>query len=304
MKVDDIVLMAYVDGELSPEERQQVENELRTHAELADQLALFTASRLPYREAFAQQALPPVPESLSKRVDDLLRAHADAAERAARDADTHSANDTSIPPDSRVPPSAPVRSRLRVAPTWLAVAFVAGAFICGVTLRLAPGIGIGGTNNSATVASSTMGNLPWVQVAASYQQLYSRDTVAHAWPDQAAAARTVDDIRREDGIALRVPDLSKAGLKFVGVQRLRFHNRPLVQIVYLPEKGEPVALCVIKEAKPDQTVAARRIDDMNVVTWRQSELGYALIGASGNGDITPLGKEIADRQFDPLFGSV
>jgi anti-sigma factor RsiW len=306
MIVDDIVLMAYVDGELSPEERQQVEDELRTHAELAGKLALFSASRLPYREAFAQQALPPVPESLSKRVDDLLRAHADAAERAARDADMHSANDAAIEHDASMPPSVPVRSRLRVAPAWLAVAFVAGAFICGVTLRLAPGVGmgVGGTNSGAMVASSTMGNLPWVQVAASYQQLYSRATVANAWPDQAEAAHTVDDIRREDGIALRVPDLSKAGLKFIGVQRLRFHNRPLVQIVYLPEKGEPVALCVIKEAKPDQSVAARRIDDMNVVTWRQSELGYALIGASGNGDIAPLGKEIAERKFDPLFGSV
>jgi hypothetical protein len=41
------------------------------------------------------------------------------------------------------------------------------------------------------------------------------------------------------------------GLTFKRVQRPRFHDKPLVQIVYLPEKGNPVALCVLKEAKAD-----------------------------------------------------
>jgi len=35
-----------------------------------------------------------------------------------------------------------------------------------------------------------------------------------------------------------------------------------------------------------------------------SSIGYALIGATSNGDLAPLGKEIAERRFDPLFGSV
>ena len=315
MNVDDTVLMAYVDDELSPQERQQIEDELRAHAELADKVALFRASRLRYREAFAVQKLPAVPASLIKRVDDLIRAQSEAAMRGtaalpdtpavAQDADESSANDAAIEHDAQLPPSAPVRSRLRIAPVWLAVAFVGGAFCCGVVLRLAPGVGFNpGNDGSATVASSTMGSLPWVQVAASYQQLYSRDTVAHMWPDVSDAQSTVDEIRTEDGIALRVPDLSKAGLRFISVQRLKFHGRPLVQIVYLPQKGEPVALCVIKENKADQSVASQRVDTMNVVTWRESNLGYALIGASSNGDLAPLGKEIAERRFDPLFGSV
>jgi anti-sigma factor RsiW len=326
MKVDDTVLMAYVDDELSPQERQQIEDELRAHAELADKVALFKASRLPYREAFAAQKLPPVPASLIKRVDDLIRAQTEAAKQRASDSasgqppltaspaasqDIHAevANDAAIEHSAQLPPSAPVRSRLRIAPAWLAVAFVGGAFCCGVVLRLAPGVGFnpGGSEpgkNVATVAASTMGSLPWVQVAASYQQLYSRDTVSHMWPDVSDSQSTVDEIRNEDGIALRVPDLSKAGLRFIRVQRLKFHGRPLVQIVYLPEKGDPVALCVIKESKADQPVASQRIDTMNVVTWRESNLGYALIGASGNGELAPLGKAIAERRFDPLFGSV
>ncbi|CAD6555397.1 anti-sigma factor family protein [Paraburkholderia sabiae] len=306
MNVDDTVLMAYVDDELSPQERQQIEDELRAHAELADKVALFKASRLPYREAFAEQKLPPVPASLVKRVDELLRAHTEAAKRGTPPV-AQGANDPAIEHNAQLPPSAPVRSRLRIAPAWLAVAFVGGAFCCGVVLRLAPGVGFTPGNNAgntATLASSSMTSLPWVQVAASYQQLYSRDTVSHLWPDVSDAQSTVDEIRTEDGIALRVPDLSKAGLRFIRVQRLKFHGRPLVQIVYLPEKGDPVALCVIKEDKANQSVASQRVDTMNVVTWRESKLGYALIGATSNGDLAPLGKEIAERHFDPLFGSV
>ena len=304
MNVDDTVLMAYVDDELSPQERQQIEDELRAHAELADKVALFKASRLPYREAFAEQKLPPVPASLVKRVDELLRAHTEAAKRGTPPV-AQGANDPAIEHNAQLPP--PVRSRLRIAPAWLAVAFVGGAFCCGVVLRLAPGVGFAPGNsagNTATLASSSMTSLPWVQVAASYQQLYSRDTVSHLWPDVSDAQSTVDEIRTEDGIALRVPDLSKAGLRFIRVQRLKFHGRPLVQIVYLPEKGDPVALCVIKEDKANQSVASQRVDTMNVVTWRESKLGYALIGATSNGDLAPLGKEIAERHFDPLFGSV
>jgi len=323
MKVDDTVLMAYVDDELSPQERQQIEDELRAHAEFADKVALLQASRLPYREAFATQKLPPVPESLARRVDDLIRAHTQAAKlsaaaqaqqaeqavaAAASQGNAPGANDSVIRHDAHMPPSAPVRSRLRIAPAWLAVAFVGGAFCSAIVLRLAPGVGLDApgkpSGNTATVASATMGSLPWVQVAASYQQLYSRDTVAHLWPDSSDAQSTVNEIRSEDGIALSVPDLSKAGLRFIRVQRLKFHGRPLVQIIYLPQKGDPVALCVIKENKANQSVASQRIDTMNVVTWRESNLGYALIGATSNGDLAPLGKEIAERRFDPLFGSV
>ncbi len=318
MKVDDTVLMAYVDDELSPQERQLIEDELRAHAELADKVALLQASRLPYRDAFAAQRLPPVPASLVKRVDDLIRAQTEAAQQpvAAASSAASGANDPAIGHNAALPPSKPVRSRLRIAPAWLAVAFVGGAFFCALALRLAPGVGLGpgtsivanlsgGAPGSGTMAvASTMASLPWVQVAASYQQLYSRDTVAHMWPDVSDAQSTVDEIRNEDGIALRVPDLSKAGLRFIRVQRLKFHGKPLVQIVYLPKTGDPVALCVIKEDKANQAVASQRIDAMNVVTWREASLGYALIGPSSGGDLVPLGKEIAERHFDPLFGSV
>jgi hypothetical protein len=41
---------------------------------------------------------------------------------------------------------------------------------------------------------------------------------------------------------------------------------------------------------------------MNVVTWRQNTLGYALIGEPGNVDLVALGQQISSSGTDRLFG--
>jgi anti-sigma factor RsiW len=287
--MDDTVLMAYVDGELPPRERDEVEKQMAASpevAEVAERVALFEASRLPYREAFAHQKLPPVPERLTKSIEAMTCA------QTARPANRNP-NEPVAHHDKQLPPSAPLRSRLRVAPAWVAVAFIAGACFTGGVLRFAPSLS--GAPSTLVAANAA----PWVQAVVGYQQLYSRETLAQPVAD---VESVVEAIRREDGLAVRIPDLREAGLTFKRVQRLRFQGRPLIQIAYLPEKGAPVALCIIKQVQPDQPIASQRIADMNVVTWRQSELAYALVGDSSGVDLTALGKQISDRSIDALFG--
>jgi anti-sigma factor RsiW len=115
-------------------------------------------------------------------------------------------------------------------------------------------------------------------------------------------ALTVDEIQHQDGLNVRIPDLSAAGLTFKRVQRLRYDDKPLVQIVYLPQQGGPIALCVMKEAKPDAALAEHRIDSMNVVTWRHADLSYALIGKPEGTDLSALAKHISDNNMQTLFG--
>ena len=299
MKSDDILLMAYVDGELPPHQREEVERELRTSPDAAERVALLQASRLPYRDAFAAQKLPPVPPSLSAKIEEMARAAKAKTTQPAVSPDI-SVNDPVVPRAPGSASSSPIRSRLRVAPAWLGVAFLAGAFACGLVLRLGPGMGPA-SNTGASLASVGTGVSPWVTAAASYQQLYSRETLAYVDPDSNLSIKTVKEIREDDGLALRIPDLSAAGLTFKRVQRLRFNNKPLVQIVYLPEKGAPVALCVMKEVKPDAAVEDQRVASMTVVTWRQAELGYALIGQPEGVDLAALGKQIAAGGTAQLF---
>jgi len=297
MKTDDLMLMAYVDGELAPEESREVEEHIRASAEAAELVALLRASRVDYKQAFATQNLPPVPDSLTQKIEAIARAQSTKSAAPG-------ANDSSVPAPSTVPALAPVRSRLRSVPTWLAAACVAGAFCGGLFLRpgtfafLSPGMPSSG---GAAMASS--GLSPWVTAAVGYQQLYTRETLAYADENPAATSKIIDDIRREDKLALRIPDLSSAGLTFKSVRRLNFNNKPLVQIVYLPETGPPIALCVMKGIKSDQAVAAQVVDTMHVVTWRQAELSYALIGKTESVDLDALGKRISNREVDQLFSN-
>ncbi|SAL34263.1 transmembrane anti-sigma factor [Caballeronia cordobensis] len=292
MMADDAQLLAYVDGGLSPEERESVEAQLRESAEARKKVALLRASKVEFADAFAKQPLPPVPESLRLNIDQMVKAHRAAAAAPA------AANEPANPDDAHAP-AAPVRSRLRRMPMWLAAACVAGAFVAGQFVHFGSLLGSPQPGGGTQMASADVS--PWVAAAVGYQKLYTRDTVGYREDDPATAARVVADIRNEDRIALRVPDLSSAGLTFKSVQRLRFNNKPLVQIVYLPRNGPPIALCVMKDARPDETVASRTVDAMDVTTWRQGEMSYALIGQAGDVDLGALGKRISELDMAPLF---
>jgi len=95
-----------------------------------------------------------------------------------------------------------------------------------------------------------------------------------------------------------------AGFTFKAVDRLRYDGKPLVQIVYLPEHGAPVALCVMRENRPDEAAAERTVEHMDVVTWRSAGLRYALIGRPGDADLALLARRIADADGEPLFSSL
>jgi len=288
MMADDAQLLAYVDGGLSPEQRESVEAQLHESAQARKKVALLRASKVEFADACAKQALPPVPESLRLNIDLMVKAHraAAAANVPANPAATHA-------------PAAPVRSRLRRMPMWLAAACVAGAFVAGQFVHFGSLPGSPQPGSGTQMASADVS--PWVAAAVGYQKLYTRDTVGYREDDPATAAHVVADIRNEDRIALRVPDLSSAGLTFKSVQRLRFNDKPLVQIVYLPRNGPPIALCVMKDARPDETVASRTVDAMAVTTWRQGEMSYALIGQAGDVDLGALGKRISELDMAPLF---
>jgi anti-sigma factor RsiW len=300
MMADDAQLLAYVDGALSTEEREAIEAQLRDSAEARKKLALLRASNVDFADAFAQQTLPPVPDSLRLNIDELVRAHrAGGANEPAMPPSASASASAPASAPTPTPASTPVRSRLRAVPVWLAAACAAGAFLIGQFVHLGPRVDPLQPNAGAQMASANVS--PWIAAAVGYQKLYTRETVGYRQDDPALAAKVVDDIRRDDRLALRVPDLSSAGLTFKTVQRLRFNNKPLVQIVYLPRNGAPVALCVMKDARPDEAVTSRSVDAMTVATWRQGELSYALIGDPGDVDLGALGKRIADSDLAPLF---
>ncbi|MGH8777590.1 anti-sigma factor family protein [Paraburkholderia sp.] len=297
MTVDETLLMAYVDGELQPKQHAEVKALVAGSAEAAELVGMLRASRVDYRAAFAAQSLPPVPPSLARGVDALIAKHR---------TDEAGANAGAAPQRTTAGLLSSLRTAPRAMPVWLAAACIAGALCIGLLLRTGPLVGTGMSatgalaQNGTTNATSATGMSPWVTAAVGYQQLYTRDTVAYAQVDAKDLAATLDDIRAKDHLDLHVPDLSRMGLQLKAVQRLNFNNKPLVQIVYLPQKGLPVALCVLREPKPDAGVATRMVNAMHVVTWRQGQLGYALIGKPDGIDLESIGRQIADGAASAL----
>ncbi|WP_186012129.1 anti-sigma factor family protein [Burkholderia gladioli] len=292
MKPDDSTLIAYADGELDAAGAASVEQALAESSELRESVARLRASRLPYQDAFAAQKLPPLPDALRLRVEAMASA---AQAQSAAAAQAQPREQEAVPASAKVVPLPARRNRPML---WLAAAFVAGAFCAGLVQQFAAG-GFGGGSGPSLAAGGA--KKPWISVAADYQQLYTRDTVANLTPDPAVSAKIVGEIRSDDGIRLRVPDLSMAGMRFKAVDRLRYDGKPLVQIVYLPEHGVPVALCVMKDARPDQGIAKHEMHGMTVVAWRQNELSYALIGKPDSGDLEAIARQISGSHVDAMF---
>jgi anti-sigma factor RsiW len=261
--IDDTDLLAYVDGQLPRERRADVETAVAGSAGLAARVRALRASALPYAAAFDIAALPPVPEELGKRIADLVSAH--------------------------------YARRQRRPSTWprLLAAYAAGVLCFAFALKLlAP--------QSAWPWSAQVA--PWIEAVAEYHQLYTRATVTNVSVDPLVSARVIADLQENDGMKVLVPDLSSEGLSFKRVQRLSFHQQPVVQMVYLPEHGEPVALCVTPDAHADETPHARQVGELNTVSWRRGNLSYVLLGRGPPQALMDLGYRLARGDTPRLFG--
>jgi anti-sigma factor RsiW len=271
MNVDDTLLLAYVDGELSADRRAEVEAAAAHSPDVAGRLAALRASALPYAAAFDKQVIPPFPVGLSERISELVSV-------------------------STVPARAPAVSRRHFWTTGsglrVAAAFFAGAVISGVLLTF-----MSGHRGTATVDSS------WVKAIADYQVLYTRETVANVVEDPSLTEKILGELRQNDGLPVVIPDLRSAGLTFKRVQRLSVHNQPVVQIVYLPEHGgDPVALCLTRSTQPDEVPRGRVVDDMQAVEWRQDNMDYVLLARQAQLDLADLGHRIAHGHVANLYG--
>ena len=281
MSPDPEALLAYVDGELPPQRRAAVEAAIAADPALAAMTAHLQASRLPYFQAFAQQAAVPVPPTLTAHVDALLAppgaapapaflgALAGSAASAATVAASGGLSGASAVA-GHGPAAAPDRRGAGPSSLWWTG--------LGMLLSLFAGLA------AATWLQPSAPPLadPWVRKVASYHAMYARETVqdgesagqisTQALPTQALLRRL-----QQQGLSLRIPDLSGQGLQFVRAQQLQFEGRPVLQLVYLPRRGLPVAVCLMPAtAQAEQAV---QVDGQHALTWFANGWAYVLIGS-------------------------
>lgn len=267
MDVDDRLLMSYVDGKLSLDDRLAAEASIAASTEIAERVAALRASCLPYRAAFEHLQPPAPPASLVDRVDELVSAN-------------------------RVPRLPRLQTRrARNSSYSMLAAFAAGMVFCAGALGLASGL---------WPSSST--SEPWTDAVAKYQSMYARETVAALNENPVATEQTLARLRRTMNPKLNVPNLLQRGLSLKRLQQLDFKGRPLVQLVYLPREGQPVALCLLGEGKPDEDVHLRTINGMRAATWRRDHLAYLLLTADPKIDVDQLAQAISTGKVATLYG--
>lgn len=266
MILNETLLMAWVDGELSSHEAAEVADLVARSPEAQAQAAAMAVSQLPYREAFEHQHQPEIPARLAASIAVLTEASRDRA--------------TPMPPLGGRQPS-------RWQGVWIAMAFVAGV---GCTL--------GGMRfwESTEEAES-----PWITAVTQYQEMYVRDTLVQVHDNAALSARTLADIQTQDRMPIVIPDLQSANLEFKRVQRLRYGDKPVVQMVYMPASGDPIALCAAPDIRPDKAMQQRMDENLSVVTWRSGNISYMLVGRSTPATLRDISERIRSGKVPALY---
>jgi anti-sigma factor RsiW len=262
MRPDLETLRAYADGELAPVQQQEVAAALAADAELAHTARALSASRLAYQQAYASVPVPPVPAALHAHLAGLLPA-AVATESLAWAGPAHA------------PRQAPRDGSRWKAPALLWFGLL---IVCLAALVIA--------------ALQRPAAEPWLRSVMSYHAMYSRDTVTDSGPEtgpaQLQALRQV--LQAQLGLDLRAPDLSPQGLQFVRAQRLQFEGKLVLQLIYLPRQGEPVALCLMQAAsQPERALTSGA---QHALAWHRGGWAYVLVGTMAPEQLQALRQQL------------
>jgi len=273
MKIDDCLLLKYVEHQLDETTMAAIERALEEDKVLRDKVQALKTAQLPYDAAFAVQHLPSVPEHLHHRIEQLVQ----VTQGEPRS--------SSLLPFGRVS---------------MAVCFSL-AFTMGILITTLADHWLNKSDNSENLTT-----ISWleerdakvlVDAMIQYQALYTRATVANVHQRLVDTTSVVDTFNRQSGHLLRIPDLSQYGYKFRRVQELAYKGKTILQMVYLPEKGLPLALCVTAITGSAQPATIYHSSVLNSVLWVKNGLGYMLMGVESDTTLKALGKaiELADE---------
>jgi anti-sigma factor RsiW len=267
MNLDESTLRAYVDAALPRAQRERVQAALIGRPELREQVTALRASCLPYGAAFEMQKLPPLPQALQHQLAALCAV-----------ADT-------VQPTTRA--TTLTRRHWAGAGAALAASF-AGGLLLPTPWRL------------QSPPPPTADTAPWVEAIAKYQALYVRATVEQAQDDAVRARSLLADFTQRAQLAVVVPDLRDAGLAFKRIQRLGYGGLPLLQMVFLPQRGNPAALCVLPSKQGDTPLNVRRLEGLSVATWQRAGLAHVFAADMSLAQATVIAEKLITDQFPAL----
>jgi anti-sigma factor RsiW len=251
-RVDDVMLMAYVDGETDAATARRIERAIASDPDVAERARLFRDSAMLLRGAYADALHEKVPERLV------------AAIKSA--------------PARKVAPMAPPPRRLQARRFvgWAVAASLAALVVgSGSTYWYLTG----SPENVEDVQATSSDR--WLDHVVGFYDVYegARTNEDHLLVDFKA-----DDpkLRQWFGARLNrnlaVPDLSTLGFQPQGGRLLIINGRPAAQLLYMSDRHELVGLVIAFTPQNHHDISAVRRHNVNVVYWRNAGYAYAMVG--------------------------
>jgi len=247
----DEALVAWLDGEMAPEDARQFASLLENDAELAERVDELMKSQLDFDAAFAP-LLDKAPEAkLQRQLDTLL-----AAPR-------------------QEPAAATVAATSGVSRRSLIAASLSFLVI---------GSGLGYLARPAKTRLSESEKIR--DLEAQYMSLYSAETLLDADNSPAALqhglARTAQDI----GLRLHARQLALPDAELKMVRMLRYDSTSIAQIAWIHAEYGPMALCISPDEQPATSGLQReQRHDMRLVWWHHGGYQFVLIGRNPDGEL-------------------
>lgn len=265
------LLISYADGNADTEMQKKAVDLIRTDPDAAEFYKSMQATALALGEN-AEREENAVPQDI---IDRIKGARIDQLEQQP-EGDNHTA---AIQPSVKEDQARKGSNRSdgfgpAVFPVSIAASLLCG-LIGGALLFGAPDSLM--SNTGQVEVNATADTPEWVRLVADYHRLYVRETItASGHQDADVVSQQVSEKLRTK---LSVPSLEKQSIEFRRAQWLAIDNQPLLQLAYLPESGNPLAVCVLKKNKAENSAAEYgETGGMNYVHWQTGEHAIVIVG--------------------------
>ncbi|TCL74724.1 anti-sigma factor [Rhizobium sp. BK251] len=266
----EVQLSAFLNGETTPEQKNELEHLLATDAEAREVYEKLRHGTEFGRKRFDELLKEPVPLSMVRSIK------------------------------SAQPPKKPVAPRfsrpsLKIAPTGpqaLAAGLILFALGCG--LGYFAGVGPAAHSPQQTaVAATSPGS--WLDDIASYQRIYSRQQRHLVEVPATDSEEIVAWLTTNVGVRFNILDLTADGLVFQGARLLVANGKPVGQLVYRNEENDVISICFMRDAISPDTDEVREIikDDIGLVSWHRAGASYVVAGPSSEASLDDLAEKVA-----------
>lgn len=279
MKIDEEMLSAYLDGELTAGDVATLEAALAEDMALQGELALLIEADQMAQEEFAAVTAEPVPDALIAAINGA----GSEAEPIAPEPKTPELQPALTPRPEPLPEPLPEPANIPHAPStsgWAIAAAVVGALMIGGAGGLYFG-GVATQQETSTVAA-------WIADIADYHAVYAAQ-VRHLVEVPAEEADHIETwLTATLGADVVIPELAEQGLTFEGARLLVAAGRPVAQLLYTDSDGAVVALCQIQADTPQEAARQDAIGGFDLVSWGAGDANFVIVADEGRPDLRDI----------------